>query len=305
MATISVVVPLYNHAAYIEIALDSVLRQTSPADEILVLDDGSSDDGLAKARRMLANDARAHAESQTNVGAHVTINRLFDRARSDYVAVLNSDDFFEPTKLERCRLLAVSSPPPDLIVGEARIIDERNHLQEDGMAADWMRRALAARDTLNLPQLSLLHENWVATTSNMVISRSFWCSVGGFRDLRYCHDLDFLMTSFAKGHVAIDRGTAHIRYRAHARNTIAESIDKIRLEIAAVWANALFEGGPSLFGGIRPEAPEVFFSALEPKGLTALIAMLQCVRVTAVSASAFYDDVLRGSAAKALLDHLR
>jgi glycosyltransferase involved in cell wall biosynthesis len=305
MPTISVVVPLYNHAAYIETALYSVLRQTSPANEILVLDDGSSDDGLTKAERILANDVRAHVESQTNVGAHVTINRLFDRARSDYVAVLNSDDFFEPTKLERCRLLATSLPAPDLIVGEARIIDEANRLHEDGVAADWMQRALAARDTLNLPQLSVLYENWVATTSNMVISRSFWRVAGGFRNLRYCHDLDFLMTSFAKGCVAIDHGAAHIRYRVHSRNTIAEDIARIRLEIAAVWANALFECGPSLFGGLRPEAPEAFFSAIEPKGMTALIAMLQCARVAAPSAAAFYDDVLRGSAADALRDHLR
>jgi len=305
MYGISVVIPLYNHAAFIEDAINSVLRQTSAADEILVLDDGSSDDGLDRARRILVGYANARVLGQANIGAYATINKLFEMAGGDYVAVLNSDDVFEPDKLAHCRELAAAFQPVDLIVGEALIIDDKGVLQRSGVAADWMRRALAFRDAQDLPQLSLLHENWVATTSNMVVSRSFWNASGGFRDLRYCHDLDFLMTAFTHGRVAINRGVPHVRYRVHSRNTIGESLDRIRLEIAAVWANSLFEAGPRILGGMRPEGIPPFVTALESKGLSALICLLQCVRAGFASAPSFYEAVLRGAAMSTFLNHMR
>lgn len=305
MAKISVIIPLYNHENYITTALDSVAKQTSPADEVILLDDGSSDGGLEIARKAMRDFPNARAIGQSNIGAHATINKLFDIACGDYIAVLNSDDAFNPGKLARCRTLIAQDPGVDVIVGEAAIIDDKNRLQEHGVAADWMRRALAARDAHGLPQLSLLYENWVATTSNMVIAKSFWRMAGSFRDLRYCHDLDFLMTAFTRGRVAIDHGFKHIQYRVHPRNTIAENLDNIRLEIAAVWANALHEGGARLIGGNLAEGVAPFFAALESKGLSSLICLLQALRGSAPSAAVFYDTVLRGALRPTLLSHLR
>lgn len=305
MARISVIIPLYNHEKYIETALDSVARQTSPADEVILLDDGSSDRGLEIARKAMRNFPIAQAIAQSNIGAHATINKLFDMANGDYIAVLNSDDVFNPGKLARCRALMMQDPTLDVIVGEADIIDEKNRVQDHGVAADWMRRALAARDAHALPQLSLLHENWVATTSNMVIAKSFWRRAGSFRDLRYCHDLDFLMTAFTRGRVAVDHGFKHIQYRVHPRNTIAEDLDNIRLEIAAVWANALHEGGNRLIGGDLADGVSAFIAALESKGMSNLICLLQALRGSAPSAAVFYDIVLRGTLRHTLLGHLR
>jgi glycosyltransferase involved in cell wall biosynthesis len=305
MTKISVVVPLYNHADYIGSALNSLAHQASAADEVIVLDDGSSDDGGERACKALMGRPNARVLRQANAGAHATINRLFEMANGDYVAILNSDDLFAQAKLARCRALITVDPTVDLIVGEAQIIDDKGNVQRTGVAAEWMRRALAFRDAYNLPQLSLLHENWVATTSNMVISKRFWRAAGGFRDLRYCHDLDFLMTAFTHGRVVVDRGITHIQYRVHSRNTIAENLDKIRLEIAAVWANALFEADTRLIGGVRPEGVGPFVAALESKGLSALICLFQTVRAGLASAPVFYDATLRSVATHAFLDHLR
>lgn len=305
MTAISVVVPLYNHANYITSAIESVSSQSSAADEIIILDDGSSDESLQIAQKAISGLQNARVLGQSNIGAHATINKLFDLARGDYVAVLNSDDLFNPLKLARCRALIAQQPVTDVILGEAEIIDDKGQSSDKGVAADWMRRALAARDTHGLQQLSLLHENWVATTSNMVVAKSFWRMTGGFRDLRYCHDLDFLMTAFSRGRVAIDHGFKHIRYRVHPRNTITENLNHVRLEIAAVWGNALYEGGDRLIGGALADGVPPFFAALESKGLSQLICLLQALRGSAPSAAVFYDEVLRGALRTTLLNHLR
>jgi glycosyltransferase involved in cell wall biosynthesis len=276
MTSISVVIPLYNHALYIEDAIRSILRQTSPADEIIVLDDGSQDTSADRAILALQDQRDAIVIKQKNQGAHATINRLVELSSCDYVAILNSDDLFLETKLERCRRLLEDVPDADLIVGEAGIVNQLGNRQSEGVAADWMRRALAFRDRTHLTQLSLIHENWVATTSNMVFTKRLWRNSGGFVNLRYCHDLDFLMFALRKTKVLIDIGHEHILYRVHPANTIGEGLRKIRLELAAVVAVAIRDAGSALLeDSFSPGVIDAFFEMIEAKNLRTLTILLQ------------------------------
>ncbi|MGS0980163.1 glycosyltransferase family 2 protein [Burkholderia glumae] len=288
-ATISVVIPLYNHARYIEGALDSVLSQTSPADEIILIDDGSSDDGYAVAQRVLARVPNARAFRQDNAGAHNTINRAIGISRGDYVAVLNSDDVFAPGKLERCRRVLGALPGTALVAGEIGIMDDHGTRLESGATIDWLARARAFLDDTGLPQLALLNENSVGTTSNMVFSRALWEAAGGFQPLRYCHDLDFLMYAYAHASVHVDRGHEHIVYRVHERNTIKEDLGRVRVEIAAVIAQALEMTGPALFSAkLGADDFDAFRRFLANKAMSDLVLFLQTAARAFASRAAFY-----------------
>jgi glycosyltransferase involved in cell wall biosynthesis len=288
MTSISVVIPLYNHAAYIETALESVLRQTAPADEIILVDDGSSDDGAARAERMLAAVPKARVIRQRNSGADATINRLVEIAASDFVAVLNSDDVFAPGKLERCRALIAQRPQTDFICGRIGIIDEKGVRQTGGVAVDWLARAEQFRARCGSPRLALMNENYVATTSNMVFARTLWRTCDGFQPLRYCHDLDFLMAVCRHGRPEIDLEFEHLQYRVHPENTIKERLDLIRLEIAAVLACAFHDG-------IADLAPQGDFAALgemlKGKNVSHLMAVLAAMRAQAESRREFYQSI--------------
>jgi glycosyltransferase involved in cell wall biosynthesis len=301
MTSISVVIPLYNHAAYIETALDSVLRQTSPADEIILVDDGSTDDGAARAERMLATVPKARVIRQRNSGADATINRLVEIAASDFVAVLNSDDVFAPGKLARCRELIARRPETDFICGRIGIIDETGVRATSGVAVDWLARAEAFRTTCGSPRLSLLHENYVATTSNMVFARALWRACDGFQPLRYCHDLDFLMAAFRHGRVEIDLDVEHIQYRVHPENTIKERLELIRLEIAAVLACALRDG-------IADLAPQGDFRALgemlKGKNVSHLMGVLAAMRARVESRREFYQSIAAADVRERLIQAL-
>lgn len=304
--TISVVLPLYNHARYIEAALASVLRQTSPADEIILIDDGSTDDGISVAERVLAGTANARIYRQPNQGAHVTINRLVGFSRGVYVAILNSDDLFAPDKLARCREILDARPGIGLLCGALGVIDDDGRRLTKGETVDWLRRARRFHAESGLLQLSLLNENAVATTSNMVFSRSLWASVGGFQNLRYCHDLDFLMAAFARGSVVIDDDHEHMLYRVHAKNTIKENLDRIRMEIAAVIACALCESGGRLFGPVLDRGKmDSFLAFLNNKGMTGLICLLQTLFSDFPSRGAFYDHVADPARSEVLMRGLR
>jgi glycosyltransferase involved in cell wall biosynthesis len=116
MPTVSVVIPLYNCATYIGEALASVVGQTRPPDEIIVVDDGSHDDGprLAEAFPGVRLVRKPHT------GQFDSLNQGVALATGDYLAFLDSDDLWTPSKLAR-QLESFARPsPPDLVFGHAQ-----------------------------------------------------------------------------------------------------------------------------------------------------------------------------------------
>jgi glycosyltransferase involved in cell wall biosynthesis len=99
---ISVLIPAYNSAATIRTTLDSVLCQTGPADEILVMDDGSTDETV---RILKLYEPRIQTFSQPNSGVSSARNALIARAQGDLIAFIDSDDVWHPRYLELQRKL--------------------------------------------------------------------------------------------------------------------------------------------------------------------------------------------------------
>ena len=97
-ATVSVVTPCYNGAALLPQTLESAVAQTKPPLEILVIDDGSTDDSAAIAESF---GPPVRVMRQENRGESVARNRGIDEARGDWIAFLDADDLWKPTKLQR------------------------------------------------------------------------------------------------------------------------------------------------------------------------------------------------------------
>jgi glycosyltransferase involved in cell wall biosynthesis len=124
---VSVLVPLYNHAPFIWRCLDSVLDDGYPHIELLVLDDGSTDDSLLVARQWAdANAGKLAAfalSQQENQGISRTRNRLVRAARGAFIVNLASDDFLLPGGIA-ARLDFLHAHPGYLAVfGDALLVD--------------------------------------------------------------------------------------------------------------------------------------------------------------------------------------
>jgi glycosyltransferase involved in cell wall biosynthesis len=98
LASISVIIPVYNGERYLAETIDSVLAQTCLPSEIIVVDDGSTDATAAVGKRYAS---QLSYDRQPHRGLAVTLNRGIQLARCDLLAFLDADDLWLPTKLEK------------------------------------------------------------------------------------------------------------------------------------------------------------------------------------------------------------
>ena len=97
---ISVVMPAYNSEKYITDAIESVVQQTYTNWELIVIDDGSSDDTVRRIEKQAAKDLRIRFyKNEKNIGVSETRNRAISLANGEWVAFLDSDDIWDKHKL--------------------------------------------------------------------------------------------------------------------------------------------------------------------------------------------------------------
>lgn len=99
MPRVTVIVPSYNHERFIGQAIESVLTQSFDDFELLVNDDASPDN-TARVLEAIHDPRLVYKKFEQNRGASTVVNEALDRARGEYVAILNSDDYFLPGKLQ-------------------------------------------------------------------------------------------------------------------------------------------------------------------------------------------------------------
>ena len=289
---VSVVIPAYNHERYIDEAVASVLAQSHRNLEIIIVNDGSTDTTGAICRRLAERDGRIRYHEQANQGAHQALNQGIELARGDLIAILNSDDRFAHDKLERCLDIVHSQPDLGLVCGHVELIGPNGKPLKRGPAVEWQQRGYRFLAGSGLLPLSLLNENIVATTSNLFFTRDLWRRAGPFQPLRYCHDLDFLMSAFRTAPCRFDRDHTHVHYRVHPANTIQEEYNKVRLEIAAVIAASLAIDRLNLLGSQNARSVAIFRDFLNNKDLSNLIIFFMMHFQQPTDRSAFYESVL-------------
>jgi tetratricopeptide (TPR) repeat protein len=122
MAKVSVIIPAYNQAPYLSKSIQSVLDQTCQDFEIMVVDDGSTDDTAAVVQSF--HDDRIHYIYQENRGLSAARNTGIDNSTAEYITYLDSDDLFLPMKIELLGGVLDQDPDIGFLAGQAVPIDE-------------------------------------------------------------------------------------------------------------------------------------------------------------------------------------
>lgn len=119
---ISVILPVYNVATFLRECLDSILAQTFKETEIICVNDGSTDESLQILKEYAGKEPRMVLLDQQNQGAAVARNAGLHVARGTYIAILDSDDVYEPEMFEEMYFVAVRNNC-DMVVARCDLFD--------------------------------------------------------------------------------------------------------------------------------------------------------------------------------------
>lgn len=125
---ISVIMPAYNAAAFIEQTIESVLAQTYRDFELIVVNDGSTDSTLEIVEKCASRDRRVKVFTQANAGTAPTLNRGIDLASGEWVFLMHADDLMRPNRLERQLAFIQDHPELTVVSCLVRHIDSRNRV---------------------------------------------------------------------------------------------------------------------------------------------------------------------------------
>lgn len=196
MKSVSVVIPTYNYAQYLGEAIDSALAQTLPPLEVIVVDDGSTDD---TPQVLAAYGDRIRVLRQMNAGVAIARNSGIGAARGEYVAFLDADDVWLPRKLE----LQMARFDGDVGLVHCGV--------EFGTTIQLPRVEGDVADALLLLEPDIIH----GPGSTVVVRKRVAEEIGGFDpSLPASEDWDFIYrvaTRYRVAHVA----EPLVRYRKH------------------------------------------------------------------------------------------
>jgi glycosyltransferase involved in cell wall biosynthesis len=213
----TVVIPLYNGERYIEEALRSVLEQTLAPDEIIVVDDGSTDAGPAIVRRM----GKSHPITlltQAHGGVASARNLAVRHAHGDLIALLDQDDAWFPSHLAEMKPHFQDPRPRPLgwVYSDLDEIDQSGEL----LAQSSLTRSAAPHPKTSIADC--LRQDMLVMPSASMFSRKAFEAVGGFDDrLSRYEDDDFFLRLLHAGYDNVYIAKALARWRVNRRNGAA------------------------------------------------------------------------------------
>lgn len=113
---VSIIVPVYNEASLLHRCLDSILHQTYTNLDIIIVDDGSTDDSLEICEQYKRSDKRVTVIHETNAGLSAARNNGVESAKGEFIAFVDSDDYLDVDFIERLVNEATTSPDIDLVI---------------------------------------------------------------------------------------------------------------------------------------------------------------------------------------------
>ena len=200
---ISVIIPVYNRAATIRRAVDSVLSQTVKAYEIIVVDDGSTDE---TPQILNSYGDLISIITQENQGVSAARNRGINRAKGDWIALLDSDDEWLPKKLQYA--LEFIRLNPQIKIFQTEEI--------------WVRNGRRVNPKIKHKKLSgnIFKESLplcIISPSAVVLKKTLFNELGFFdEDLPVCEDYDLWLRITKRYAVGLDERAGIIKYGGHA-----------------------------------------------------------------------------------------
>jgi glycosyltransferase involved in cell wall biosynthesis len=197
--------PVYNGALYICEAIESIIGQTDPDWELIVIDDGSRDNSLDIANRYASSEPRIKVFNQENHGLATTLNRGIRESTGKYITVLAQDDIKAPEYITTMVTVLEQNPQVGAAYCQAQFIDRNSNLLDRGF-----RKIVPPKHLYQ----ELVKGNFICAVS-VIMRRSVLDIVGMFDDELKIEDWG-LWLRLARSNQMVGIPRTLVRYRVHA-----------------------------------------------------------------------------------------
>lgn len=237
----SIVMPVYNREKYVCQAIDSVLSQTFTDFELIAVDDGSTDGSVDLLK---SYGKRIRVIQQKNRGPEVARNAGVAAARGEYIALLDSDDFFYPTALETYDRVIRAFDSPPMIIGS-----ETYYRDGSPVPVQPIEAGLGPVEVLKFQDCLSKTVSLSIMCSLFLIRKSVYEEIGGFRNSSaqtwYGDVIDFLLKLGPRGPFLIIRKPFTAVYRMHEANSVKSAREHAygMLGVARSERQGLYPGG--------------------------------------------------------------
>jgi len=274
----SVIIPAYNHEKYIGEAIQSVLDQTFEDFELIIINDGSSDNTEAEILKF--RDERIRYYSQENRGLSATLNRGLELARGKYFNFLPSDDAFFPEKLETQLKNFEEDPGLGLVFAYPQLVDAEGREIKDDPAAQW---AIVPYETKEEIFPALFERDFLSAPSALIKMECFRRAGHFDESLKTAQDYDMWMRILRYNDLRLIKKPL-LKYRWHGENSTYQATPETELERTKVLLKAYKDLAiEDIFPSLRhrkdtlayAEAYEKLASYMERSGIPALIPISQ------------------------------
>ncbi len=232
MTKVSVIIPAYNAMTYFPKTIESVLQQTFTDFEVIIVNDGSSD-GIEEWVNTIT-DNRVKLISQKNQGAATARNTGIAHAKGEYIAFLDSDDLWEPSKLEKQVYCLENNPDIGLVYAWISSIDANGN----------SRGKIYANHIEGNVWEKLIEENIVRSCSAAMLRRECFEKLGVFdTNLKFAEDWEMWIRIATSYSFAVIKEPL-VCYRHHPNNksrNYIKTIDNFRLIIEKSFESVPFE----------------------------------------------------------------
>lgn len=197
---ISIIIPVFNGEKFIAEAIDSVLNQTTKVDEIIVIDDGSTDNTV---QVLETYSTQIKYIFQNNLGVSAARNAGIKLATSKYIAFLDHDDLYLPNKIADALLIFTKNPQADVVLGKWE------YLFADPIFEEIHRK-----------KVGVTNSTTGVLVGSYVFKRDVFKTIGNFDEtLKFAEDVDLMMRMNNNNLNIIHSDQLHLQYRSHDSNS--------------------------------------------------------------------------------------
>lgn len=210
-ALVSMVIPSYNHAKYVEESIRSIIAQTYDNIELIIIDDGSSDNSVEIIERLAPECekrfTRFEFRHRPNKGLSSTLNEALLWSKGKYFSPLASDDIALPHKIEFLMSKIIDSDYAG-VFGEI-----------ESIGSEPIRRK-QARKIIYHHFSDLMHQKYMPAAPGSLLRRDVVASIGGFREDIRVEDWCLWLTITSNGYSLVTYPVTVSKYRSHDSNTV-------------------------------------------------------------------------------------